>query len=92
MGSRSTNTAIRALVLILTVYAFYTLWSVGVQLDRSRALLAESRREEAALETEIAALRGDLERMGEEETVERLAREKLGLVRPEEIVTYSLGD
>ena len=92
MRGHKTGLVIRVLVLTLTVYAFAAMWSVGTQLDRSRTLLAESRQEEAALEREIAELQYDLEHIGEEESIERLAREKLGLVRPDEIVTYDLGD
>lgn len=83
---------LRLVILALIAYSFLTLLSVRAQLARARRELTEQQTAVETLRAETEALRADVEHAGEAESIERIAREQLGLVYPEEIITYSTGD
>jgi len=87
-----TRPMLRLLVLLLTVYAFSTLLSVSGKLAAAGRALEERKQAAEELRQSLAALRYDMEQAGEQENIERLAREKLGLVMPDETVIYYAGD
>lgn len=81
---RRPGTAIITLLILLTGAAFLTqvvpygqIIESGRQVDTARARLTQ-------LEAENAELQTDIEALGTEAEIERLAREKLGYVRPGE--------
>lgn len=81
---RRPGTAIVTLLILLTGAAFLTqvvpygqIIESGRQVDTARARLTQ-------LEAENAELQTDIEALGTEAEIERLAREKLGYVRPGE--------
>lgn len=81
---RRPGTAIVTLLILLTGAAFLTqvvpygqIIESGRQVDAARARLTQ-------LEAENAELQTDIEALGTEAEIERLAREKLGYVRPGE--------
>ena len=74
------------------------LLGVGVQLYRMQEKLKTARDEEAALaaqiaqvEQENAQLQEDLDRAGDPELIEEIAREELGMVTPDEKVFFIYG-
>ena len=74
------------------------LLGVGVQLYRMQEQLRTARDEEAALtaqiaqvERENAQLQEDLDRAGDPELIEEIAREELGMVAKNEKVFYTYG-
>ena len=74
------------------------LLGVGVQLYRMQEKLKTARDEEAALaaqiaqvEQENAQLQEDLDRAGDPELIEEIAREELGMVVPDEKVFFIYG-
>ena len=92
MNRSKTQPMIRLLVLVLMAYAFFTLLSVGGMLGEARRTLEESRLRAEELRREIAALQYDIDHAAEAEYIERLAREKLELVMPDETVIHYVGD
>jgi len=88
---RKTQMALRLLILMLTVYGSCTMWTVGRELIAARELLAAQEERAQALREENAQLRLRLEETDEEEW-ERIARQQLGLVSPEDTVIYNVGD
>lgn len=81
---RRPGTAIFTLLILLTGAAFLTqvvpygqIVESGRQVDAARTQLTQ-------LETENAELRADIAALGTDAEIERLAREKLGYVRPGE--------
>ena len=89
---RKTQTALRLLILILIAYGSAMLWSVSASLAEARQLL-EIRQETArTLREENAQMARRVNEIGEEEKWERIARQQLGLVSPDETVIYYVGD
>ena len=89
---RITQAALRLLILILIVYGSATLWSVSESLAEAREQLNVQRVLTRTLQEENARLRLRLQETDEEEKLERIARQQLGLVSPDETVIYNVGD
>lgn len=78
-------------LIILTALLFYSLFSLASareELGRLKVTAEELREEYAELVSVNAKLKAALENSGTPEDMERLAREKLGLVYPGEKVFY----
>lgn len=78
-------------VVVLFAIAFFVY--VGVTILRQEVKLHQLKAEEAACQAEIMLLKEDVEELEEElenasspETIERIAREKLKMVKPNEII------
>ncbi len=85
---RHTSLIAKLVILVLAVYATITLVSLQNQIEAKKeqaATLAQSR---ASLEEENAQLQAAIDAVGTEEGILDVAREKLGLVTPGEIVFY----
>lgn len=89
---RLIQSALRLLILVLIVYGSVTLWSVSQSLTQAREMLAVQRKTVSNLQMENAKLALRVKETDEEEKWEHIAREQLGLVDPEEIVIYNVGD
>ncbi len=79
----------RVVVLFAVAFLVY----VGITFFRQEAKLQQLRAEEAACQQKIVVLKEDVEALEEElenassaETIERIAREKLKMVKPNEII------
>ena len=81
---RRPGTAIFTLLILLMGAAFLTQVVPYGQIIESGRQVDAARTQLARLEAENAALQGDIEALGTEAEIERLAREKLGYVRPGE--------
>ena len=73
-----------ALMILLLGAAFLTQVVPYGQIVESRRAVADARDQLAALEEENARLQADVEALGTDAEIEKLAREKLGYVRPGE--------
>ncbi len=82
------KTVICIVLISLLLYSLYTLSSARLTLAQLKQEEAVMRVEYARLLEQNSALNDELSRCGSDETMERLAREKLGLVYPGEIVFY----
>ena len=71
---------------MLVVYATLSLAGVMSDLNEAMAATAELEAELAQAHSENAKLRADIGSRGTDEFAEKLAREKLGLVKSDEIV------
>lgn len=71
---------------VLVVYATLSLAGVMSDLNEAMAAAAELEAELAQAHSENAKLRADIDSLGTDESAEELAREKLGLVKSDEIV------
>lgn len=92
MENRASQTLLRIFILFLIVYAFTTLLSAAATLTRARDALAAQQERIQTLREENAALQYDIDHARDEESIERLAREKLGLIRPSGAGLYDVGD
>ena len=88
----------RASGFLTGVLLLVLLLGVGIQLYRMQEDLKTARAEEAALaaqiaqvERENAQLQEDLDRAGDPELIEEIAREELGMVTQNEKVFYTYG-
>ena len=88
----------RASGFLTGVLLLVLLLGVGIQLYRMQEDLKTARAEEAALaaqiaqvERENAQLQEDLDRAGDPELIEEIAREELGMVTQTEKVFYTYG-
>lgn len=81
---RRPGAAIATLLILLTGAVFLTQLVPYGQIIDSRQAVADARTQLAGLETENAALQADVDALQTDAEIEKLAREKLGYVRPGE--------
>jgi len=72
------------LVVLVTLYLGYTFAAQEYALVRLRAREAELIAERSAVEAEGSQLQAAIERLNTPEYIERLARQRLGLLRPQD--------
>lgn len=77
-----------AVAAVLIVYSILTALAAQGRVREASALRRELAQREQALSAEAAALKAALARPAEDELIERLARERLGLIRQGEIIFY----
>lgn len=85
---KHTQSIIRITVIILLIYAMGCLYSAQNMLEQTNRQVIEAGKELAALEEENAVLASKIEQGANDETMEQLARERLGMVMPGEIIFY----
>ena len=78
--------ALKILVILLVVFSMAALISLGWVQHQVGAQTEQLRGKAAALEQENAELAGKIQRLGSPESVEEIAQEELGLVRPDTIL------
>lgn len=81
---RRPGPAMATLLILLTGAAFLTQVVPYGQIIESRRQVSDAREQLAELEAENRALQADVEALGTDAEIEKLAREKLGYVRPGE--------
>jgi len=81
---RRPGVLLSTLLILLMGAAFFTQVVPYAQIIDSRHQVADAEAQLAALETENAALQADVEALETPGEIEKLAREKLGYVRPGE--------
>ncbi len=89
------NTRERILRIVAVALLGYSLWSfasVQLELRRAERRSAEIEAELSELESENAALCEKQAHSRDDDAIESIARERLGLVMPGEIVFYFISD
>ena len=81
----------KLLITVMVVYAVYSIVSVRANIaEAEESLTALSQQIEDA-QQENARLEYEIEHREDPETIEQIAREKLGLVKPGEKIFYDIG-
>lgn len=91
MKLKKSSLWIKLVILVLVVYATVTLVSLQSQIAAKREEMAELEKSIAAAEQEKLRLEDAIANMDTDEGVEEIARSKLGLVSPGEIVFQDVG-
>lgn len=84
----SKETLMRIVLVSLLLYAALSLFATGRELEQLDGTRREAQEALAALRGENAQLKDSLAQDRSAEEMERLARERLGLVRPGEKIFY----
>ena len=77
-------------ICVVLIYFGYTYYVQSVEL---KALLAQEQVLQArfrGLQDEVDSLKREIERLGTDEYIEKLARERLGLVRPQDVILQTV--
>lgn len=82
----------KLLILVIVVYALYTIASVRVNIADAQSNLTSLTRQVEDAQQENARLEYEIEHSEDPETIEQIAREKLGLVKPGEKIFYDIGN
>ena len=85
---KNTQSVIAIVVVTLMVYAMSCLYSAQNALKQTEREIAQTEQELAELREENAVLAAKLERGSDDEIMEQLARERLCMVLPGEIIFY----
>ena len=80
----------KIVILALVLYAIISLVTLNQEIVSGKAQKALLSEEVALLQRENAELEYDIEHSSNEETIENIARSKLGLVRPGEKIFYDI--
>ena len=88
MNFKRAGIYIRILIPALMLYALGSLFITGGKLERARELLLQAQETVQALERQNAELEADIACADDPEMLERLARQRLGLVMPGDKVFY----
>lgn len=83
---KRTHCILGIVLTVLVAYATLSLAGVMSDLNEAKAVTAELEAELAQAHSENAKLRADIDSLGTDKSAEELAREKLGLVKSDEIV------
>lgn len=88
MKRRKTSILTKLIIAIIMVYAVATLVELNSKIAAAEAQKASSDRERANLEARNAELAYRIQHANDPDTIQKIAREKLGLVKPGEIIFY----
>lgn len=83
---KRTHCILGIVLTVLVAYATLSLAGVMSDLNEAKAATAELEAELAQAHSENTKLRADIDSLGTDQSAEELAREKLGLVKSDEIV------
>jgi len=92
MRFKKSSLVTKILILVLAAYATVTLVSLQNQVTAKNAEAAKLAGSISAAEQENQRLEQAIEALGTDEGVEAVARQKLGLVKKNEIVFYDVGN
>ena len=81
----------KLLLAVVIVYAVYSIVTVRADISAAREELTALTEEVEDAQRENARLEYEIEHSDDPETIEQIAREKLGLVRPGEKIFYDIG-
>lgn len=82
----------KIVILALTIYAVVSLVTVRERVVKAEELREDLRRQVTEMTQQNAELEYQIEHGTDEETIEEIARNKLGLVLPGERVFYDISD
>ena len=92
MKLKRAGPVIRIVILALIVYAAISIVTTKGKIEQAQQDLVAVRQQVNAVRQENAGLEYSLEHAGDDETIESIAREKLGLVMPGEKIFYDVGN
>ena len=92
MRFKRSSLVTKVLILVLVVYATVTLVSLQSQVIEKETLAAALQDDITAAQQENLRLEQAINALGTDEGVEAVARQKLGLVAPGEILFYDVGN
>ena len=83
---------IKIVILALIVYAAISIVTTKGKIEQARLDVDAVQQQVNALRQENAGLEYSIEHAGDDETIEAIARDKLGLVMPGEKIFYDVGN
>lgn len=86
MRLRKTSRIIRLILLTIVIYAVVTIVSLQPKIQEARAQAGQAAAQVSAMEWENEQLSQALEQLGSDESVLRIARERLNLVLDGELI------
>ncbi|MBQ6553350.1 MAG: septum formation initiator family protein [Clostridia bacterium] len=89
-GVKRKGMLLRIAVVLFLCFVCYTIVKLQIGISQMRARLADIEKENAAIEMEIAEKEITLQEGATKENVERIARETLNYVYPDEIIYTDL--
>ena len=92
MQLRRTSLITKILILALAVYALLKLVNLQGDVNQMRAREKELQQQVAYAEQEGLSLQQDIDELGTEKSIIKIARERLGMVADGEIVFYDSDD
>ena len=92
MPFKRSSLVTKVLILVLVVYATVTLVSLQSQVTEKETQAAALQDDITAAQQENLRLEQAINALGTDEGVEAVARQKLGLVAPGEILFYDVGN
>ena len=91
MRLRRANWITLVVIAGLIVYACTALMNIRTKVAEANETEEDLRRQVEQIQEENAALEYAIEHQNDEKTIEDIARDKLGLVMPDEIIFYDSG-
>lgn len=92
MRHRKASLFTKLVVLILVAYTTVTLIELRISINEAEAKMANIEAQVQEKSAAISALQYEIDHRNDPETIESIAREKLGLLRPGERVFYDVGN
>ena len=91
MRFRRTSFITAIVMVAMIAYAVIALMNMRTKVAEARETEAQLREQVEQIQEENAALQYALDHQGDEKTIEDIARDKLGLVLPDEKIFYDSG-
>lgn len=92
MRNKRASIITKLVVLTLTAYATVTLIKLSTTINAAEAEMAEIEKAVEEKNASISALQYEIDHRTDPKTIESIAREKLGLLRPGERVFYDVSN
>ncbi len=83
-----TQTLLKLIIPAILIYALWNIFDLKEERERGNALLEQLRVEAESLEKENARIAAEIASAGDDKLIAAIARERFGLVMPDEIVFY----
>lgn len=92
MQIKRTSLLTKLLIVAVIIYAVITLVGLQGQINAARTELSEKQRELTISEQKKDAIDKEIEDLGSDKSIERIARQKLGMVYEGEIAFFNIDD
>lgn len=92
MQFKRTSLLTKLLIVAVVIYAVVTLVGLQGQINSARSELAEKERQLTISEQKNDAIDEEIKELGSDKSIERIARQKLGMVYEGEIAFYNIDD
>ncbi len=87
-----TQTLLKFIIPVILIYALLSIYELKEERARGNALLEQLQSEAESLERENERIASEIASAGNDELIAAIARERFGLVMPDEIVFYGPSD